>query len=105
LTLLLRDSGELIGLQVFKVIDKVYQTEKYPIIFTHYLLESSHPLRQVEEQFRYHVQLYHSFSNPRESAYKTKYLKFYKTDLLLKLDEKVFKMANEWTDGLFEANL
>ena len=102
---MLRDSGELIGLQVLKVIDKVYQSERHPIIFTHYLLESSHPLRQVGEQFRYHVQLYDSFQNPRESPYKTKYLKFYQTDLLFKLDEKVFQLANEWTDGLFEANL
>lgn len=47
LTLLLHDRGELIGKQIFKTINKVYAKNQPSIIFTHYLLEPTNPLRST----------------------------------------------------------
>jgi hypothetical protein len=63
----------------------------------------------LQNEFRYRVQLYKSYengSNARSELYKTKHIKSYQTQLLLSLPQSVFKtLSGEWHQYVFEAGL
>ena len=71
---------------------------------SHYLLDMGNLLTKLDNEYRYRISLYGEFdaSRPRESRYKTKYLKTYKTHLLANLPLSIFQDKNGyWLDYNF----
>ena len=79
-----------------------------PLVISHYLLDMGNLLANLQNDFRYRVELYSQYkdaSNPRMERYKTKFLKSYRTDLLKKLPIKAFREGGYWRKGSMEAVL
>ena len=74
-----------------------------PLVMSHYLTDMGNLFTNLKNDYRYRVQLYPSIdsSEPRKQQYKTKYLKSYRTQLLMDLPLSVFQYSDGyWRDGV-----
>ena len=71
----------------------MHQEKQVHLVMSHYLTDMGNLFTHLQNDYRYRVQLYPSidFSEPRKQQYKTKYLKSYRTQLLMDLPLSVFQ--------------
>ena len=93
LTVILKDNGELVGEYAISLLNSMHNLHNVPLVISNYLLDLGIIYTNIDNDYRFRIELYPTYedpSNPKQSKYKTKFIKSYRTSILRDLPSHLF---------------